>query len=99
MKGLLLLPPPAFATYLLLLLQIFPWVPKEPWTAGHDISVAVGPKVRPVAGCAQHSSGAWAAAAGTSADWTAALYARCLHPRAPVPCCRAWWWAAASATT
>ena len=25
--------------------QIFPWVPKEPWTAGHETSVAVGPKV------------------------------------------------------
>lgn len=24
--------------------KIFPWVPKEPWTAGHETSVAVGPK-------------------------------------------------------
>ena len=24
--------------------QIFPWVPKEPWTAGHETAVAVGPK-------------------------------------------------------
>lgn len=24
--------------------KIFPWVPKEPWTAGHDTTVAVGPK-------------------------------------------------------
>lgn len=34
--------------------QIFPWVPKEPWTAGHETSVAVGPKglivVRPGVG-------------------------------------------------
>ena len=24
--------------------KIFPWTPKEPWTAGHETSVAVGPK-------------------------------------------------------
>lgn len=24
--------------------KIFPWVPKEPWTAGHETSVCVGPK-------------------------------------------------------
>ncbi len=27
--------------------KVFPWVPKEPWTAGHETAVAVGPKVRP----------------------------------------------------
>lgn len=25
--------------------KIFPWCPKEPWTAGHETAVAVGPKV------------------------------------------------------
>jgi predicted amidohydrolase len=24
--------------------KIFPWTPKEPWTAGHETAVAVGPK-------------------------------------------------------
>ena len=36
--GVLLTPSP------LLHRKIFPWVPKEPWTAGHETSVAVGPK-------------------------------------------------------
>ncbi|KAL4420107.1 hypothetical protein ABPG77_000588 [Micractinium sp. CCAP 211/92] len=31
--------------------KIFPWVPKEPWTAGHEVSVAVGPKGLVVGGC------------------------------------------------
>ncbi|KAL4444375.1 hypothetical protein ABPG75_012112 [Micractinium tetrahymenae] len=31
--------------------KIFPWVPKEPWTAGHETSVAVGPKGLIVGGC------------------------------------------------
>jgi hypothetical protein len=33
------------------LLQIFPWVPKEPWTAGQETSVAIGPKGLVVGGC------------------------------------------------
>lgn len=24
--------------------KIFPWTPKEPWTAGHETAVAIGPK-------------------------------------------------------
>ena len=24
--------------------KIFPWCPKEPWTAGHETGVAIGPK-------------------------------------------------------
>ena len=26
--------------------KMFPWTPVEPWTAGHETAVAVGPKVR-----------------------------------------------------
>jgi hypothetical protein len=31
--------------------QIFPWVSKEPWTAGQETSVAIGPKGLVVGGC------------------------------------------------
>jgi hypothetical protein len=29
---------------------MFPWVPKEPWTAGHETVVALGPKGLVVSG-------------------------------------------------
>jgi hypothetical protein len=28
--------------------KVFPWCPCEPWTAGHETAVAVGPKVSPL---------------------------------------------------
>ncbi len=30
---------------------MFPWVPKEPWTAGNEFSVALGPKGLVCGGC------------------------------------------------